>query len=200
MQLCRFLKSRSTTFLTCFHQHQGVSQPQQNSYQLRNDWELWIPFPFMAASSSIIYGYLMIFMHIYGSFITVVTKIPSRAARLRRWAWLCGAMKHRFDLYVRYTIEIDLPNPITTLEGLNGHLICTHFITIAQLNVMSHATSWHWTLLVGPCGSHRLSRAIYINEARVSPNFLKFVYTFPGLFPFFSAVASFILIQSNSPI
>ena len=125
LQLCRFLKSRSTTFLICFHQHQGNSQPQQNSYQLRNDWELWIPFPFMAASSSII-GYLMIFMHIYGSFITVVTKIPSRAARLRRWAWLCGAMKHRFDLYVRYTIEIDLPNPITTLEGLNGHLICTH--------------------------------------------------------------------------
>lgn len=29
-------------------------------------------------------------------------------------------MKHRFDLYVRYTVEIDLPNPINTLEGLNG--------------------------------------------------------------------------------
>ena len=29
-------------------------------------------------------------------------------------------MKHRFDLYVRYTVEIDLPNPITTLEGLHG--------------------------------------------------------------------------------
>lgn len=38
------------------------------------------------------YGYLMIFMHIYGSFITVVTKIPSRAARLRRWAWRIVAL------------------------------------------------------------------------------------------------------------
>ena len=80
-------------------------------------------------------------MQIYASFISVVTlrsllgPHPYAVGRGRRGRR--GAMKHRFDLYVRYTIEIDLPNPITTLEGLNGHLICKHFLPLP---------SWYPTL------------------------------------------------------
>ena len=80
-----------------------------------------------------------------------------------------GAMKHRFDLYVRYTIEIDLPNPITTLEGLNGHLICKHFL---------HSPAGIQPYMVGSFGAHRWFRAIYSNEARMPAYILKLVYTF----------------------